>query len=210
MRPAHTGAKKDGTMIQTDEEKTKVFLCVEAMNCLTRYSEILAFKADEEFSQSIFHEWKDLGIVSPIEQVLYCAIHFVREIQALSHFDMDRLDGEEVCSGFYIKPQYTIGKYRVDFLVEMYPLQKVPQGKAAARKKSVIVECDSQAWHERTEKERRYEKARDRELIRKGYQVFHYTGKEILDDPSAVAAEVVAHVTGATKESILKRFMITK
>jgi very-short-patch-repair endonuclease len=50
-------------------------------------------------------------------------------------------------------------------------------------------------WHERTERERRYEKRRDRDLARHGYHVFRFTGKEIMEDPGRVAIEVLGYVT---------------
>jgi|CXWL01.1.fsa_nt_gi very-short-patch-repair endonuclease len=185
------------------DEKIADEPCREAANYLAHCGSLVALKAEEDFTQNIFHEWKDLGIASPLEQVLYAALHLARVILSLPLFDVQSIDEGSVCSGLSITPQQTIGKYRVDFLIEMYPLQKVPTGTAAARKKSVVVECDSQAWHERTEPERRYEKARDRELVRRGYEVFHFTGKEILDDPATVAAEVLAHVTDCLKDYIV-------
>lgn len=66
--------------------------------------------------------------------------------------------------------------------------------------KSLIVECDSQEFHERTEKERRYEKARDRHLLSMGYKVFHYTGSEICKDPIGVAIEILVYLTEDDKE----------
>ena len=68
--------------------------------------------------------------------------------------------------------------------------------------KKIIIECDSQLFHERTEKERRYEKLRDRYFTKKGYKIFHYTGKEITDYPCKIAAEILAYITDTSIEYI--------
>lgn len=73
----------------------------------------------------------------------------------------------------------------------------------AKENEDVIIECDSQMFHDRTERERRYEKMRDRYLIQQGYKTFHYTGKEITDSPFKVAAEILAYVTKSSVEDIL-------
>jgi len=80
-----------------------------------------------------------------------------------------------------------IGKYYIDFLVSYNIL---------GQSQKVLIECDSQQWHETTEDQRRYEKSRDRYLLKKGYKVFHYTGKEIINNPYIVACEVLEHLTG--------------
>lgn len=92
--------------------------------------------------------------------------------------------------GVFIRPQKRVDKYRVDFLVSYdNPLWG---GKTLSNK--VLVECDSQEFHDRNEKERRYEKARDRVIQKKGYRIFRYTGREIIDQPFVVATEILDEV----------------
>ena len=81
---------------------------------------------------------------------------------------------------------FKVDKYRTDFKVDFLCGNKI--------EKSVLVECDSQQFHERTEKERRYEKARDRYLKIKGMEILHYTGKEILENPFLVAKEIINYL----------------
>ena len=111
-------------------------------------------------------------IASPIEQVLLVSLLCIKNINA--HNIDEKVE---------IQPQANIGKYRVDFLI-------------TCDDRSLVVECDSQQFHERTEPERRYEKARDRYLIKVGHKTYHYTGKEILDRPFHVAAEILTEVVG--------------
>lgn len=143
----------------------------------------------EEFNVSCFSECVDWPINSPIEQILYTAIKAIRVFNAIedgdTHYDHD---GKEYGQGLNIWPQHIIGKYRVDFFVTYISILEPT--------KMLAVECDSQEWHEQTEQQRRYEKKRDRFLISRGYKIFHYTGKEILENPYKVAAEIIKEVTG--------------
>lgn len=114
---------------------------------------------------------------SPIEHILFTALSTVRCID--NHDPGD----------FIGAPQWKIGKYRVDIFIVYKGLEQ-PRG--------IIIECDSQEFHERSEKERRYEKRRDRCLQSYGHDVFHYTGKEILEDPFKIAREIFAHLKDNT------------
>ena len=153
---------------------------------------------EEEFHIDIWNEFIDLKIESPIEQILYCAL---RTIQKISNIDSGTPTlvynkagiPEEIILGLEINPQTEIGKYRVDFEVYFGTYQGT---------KTVIVECDSQQFHERTEIERRYEKARDRYLHIQGYTTFHYTGKEILENPYRLACEIISFVIGSDKKDL--------
>lgn len=156
----------------------------------------------------ISNDWKENLInecieycetTSPIEHLLYCAIWTLAKLNSITMRDTEPMllkkdNGEydEFVRGVDILPQYKIGKYRVDFLIIFYEIDwYIPK----QIKREIIVECDSQQFHERTEQERRYEKERDRFLIKKGYEVFHYTGKQIMENPLAVASEILSHIT---------------
>jgi hypothetical protein len=140
-------------------------------------------------------------IMSPIEQMLYCAMERIIQLNYL----VEIID---------IYPQYIVDeskKYRADFKVEFTPpkgyKKKIIGRKVIAKKiANVLVECDSQQWHERTEKERRYEKARDRFFMSKGYRVFHFTGKEINDNPLVVAKEVILSIFNCLPEDLITEF----
>jgi very-short-patch-repair endonuclease len=166
---------------------------------LDHCSLMIGKNAEESFNQNTFCEFTDLKMESPIEHMLYTALWTVANLGGFPHDEVHYLESGEKLSGLSITPQVIIGTYRVDFLVSWngypYALNTHP--------KSVVVECDSQLWHERTEAERRYEKRRDRELLKLGYHVFRFTGKEIKDTPFRVASEVLNFVSGRVHENVL-------
>jgi len=120
-------------------------------------------------------------IKSPIERILFCQLEYFKTIL---------LDNKEY--KIIIEPQKQIDKYRVDFSIVCKIKKKI---------REIIIECDSQQWHERSEKERRYEKERDRYFQKQNYVIFHYTGKQIQQDSFSIAMEVFSFLLG--KEIIL-------
>lgn len=103
--------------------------------------------------------------------------------------------------GFLIEPQAVVGQYRVDFLVEWKFLMPVrdeskPVSEWGSRMyhNRLIVECDGHDFHEKTKEQAKRDKARDRELTKFGYPVFHYTGSEIWNDVFKCAKEVIFQV----------------
>jgi len=162
-------------------------------------TDVISSYESDLFLQNTESEFEDLNIKSPLEQILYAALKCIRTINSIQDDDPVEISGKVWLLGLSIEPQKKIGKYRVDFLVTNY---WIDHKKQEQKERSVIVECDSQQWHERTEKERRYEKRRDRDLILKGYKIFHYTGKEITKTPFIVAREIIAFTMGVDLEVI--------
>ena len=154
---------------------------------------------EDTFHINTWSRFQDEDIVSPIEQLLYCALRAIQKFNFIDDADPIEVKGSYYLYGLSIQPQLKIGNYRVDFLVQFYR-HIYNTGENVV--KEVIVECDSQLFHDRTEKERRYEKTRDRFLAKQGYKIFHYTGKEITDSPLKIAAEIIAYVTELSIENI--------
>lgn len=178
----------------------------DAAGFLERCSSIIGTNAADTFSQHRFCECFDLKMESPIEHILYIALLAVADLTRLKCHDVTFVKNSvneymptDFVSGLSVDPQVRIENYRVDFLVSWYG--DTPS--ASPNMKRVVVECDSQQWHDRTEIERRYEKRRDRDLLRLGYQVLRFTGKEIKDEPFRVAIEILNHVTGRTHVDVL-------
>jgi len=144
----------------------------------------------EDFNQDMWSECIEAenGIESPIEQILYCALRTVQTLNRINEYDYryNFVMKKPYSIGLLITPQQVIGKYRCDFLIIYDNFNK--------GLREIIVECDSQQFHERTEKERRYEKARDRYFTMQGYKIFHYTGSEIVKRPLEIAVEILAYV----------------
>lgn len=131
------------------------------------------------FDIDIWNDCQKLNIDSPIEQILYCAIKMIEKLNYIESLK--------------IFPQHCIGDYRVDFLIICETGDRI------------IVECDSQQFHDRTEKERRYEKTRDRFLQKEGYKVFRFTGSEIVSKALDVAIEIVAYLMGDANKKDYQR-----
>lgn len=123
--------------------------------------------------------------MSEIEKMF--AFSFMNEC-GINYFDSEppsRIDGN-FSDAFLIQREVKIDKYRVDFVCS---LNSFFSGKNYFS--SVIVECDSQKWHETTENQRRYEKERDRFLQTNGSNVLRFTGKEIMEDPKKCSFSVI-------------------
>lgn len=164
----------------------------DAIKFLEKSSEIIGRFESESFSIDTWNEFHDLGINSPIEQLFYTAFKCVAKTNFYPPLE---LISSDTLYGMGIQPQFHIGKFRVDFLAS-YHISKDKFFEA-------VVECDSQQFHDRSEQERRYEKQRDRFVQAQGFRTFHFTGKEIKDNPYKCAAEVIAYLTKSKIEDIL-------
>jgi very-short-patch-repair endonuclease len=139
----------------------------------------------ESFSCGAFAELSETPHKqSPIEMMLHVALQVVARLNGMPF--SEPIDVEVWSTGLVLSPQYPVGKYSADFMVSYFRYQGVSS--------RVIVECDGTAFHERTEQERRREKARDRFMQKEGWKVFRYTGREIMDDSYKVAAEILSHL----------------
>lgn len=73
-----------------------------------------------------------------------------------------------------LTPQFSIGKYRVDFLVN---------------DTNICVEIDGHEYH-KTKEQRTRDAKREREIERLGYQVIRFTGSEVFRDKDGCAWDV--------------------
>ncbi len=160
-------------------------------------SEIIGNYKNEMFNVGVSNEIEDFKIESPIEQLLYIALKTLVDIN-MDFADPLFIDGKLFLDGVNIYPQFKIGKYRVDFKISYYSNHQKKE-----HQKSIIVECDSQQFHDRTEPERRYEKKRDRDIQKLGYKVFRFTGSEIVKNPFEVAAEILEYFGQDSKQDLL-------
>lgn len=155
--------------------------------------EVGKFEADN-FDMDHFAICERKGIESPIEQILFCALLLVCQFNYLKKPYQEEIHGKNYIFGLGIYPQQEIENYRVDFEVCNYGCLLNSDG-SQQKPVSVIIECDGHNFHERTEKERRYEKKRDRYLQSRGYKIFHYTGSEICKNALNIAAEIISFIT---------------
>lgn len=133
---------------------------------------------------------------SPIEQLFFVAFLAIIRMSEEKYREVIVLDGGYYKVGYEMECQYNIGQYYADFLISNYSLDYDHiKNKWVQKKVSLIVECDSQQWHERDEKERRYEKKRERYLVSKGYVIYRFTGKEIFENPYKPVCDVIDFLT---------------
>lgn len=124
---------------------------------------------------------QELGMQSPIEQMFWVAIHAVANANFIEVSPSPlTINGSAIFYGLHIKPQVSMGRYRVDFVLTNYDCE---------RPESVVVELDGHAFHDKTKEQRAYEKARDRFMVKSGYKVLHFTGSEVFASPYKVAHE---------------------
>lgn len=80
-----------------------------------------------------------------------------------------------------VVPQYKVGNYRVDFLVELW----------GQNNNKYVIECDGYNFHEKTKEQIKYEKQRERFLVEEGYKVLRFSGSEIYSNFEKITQELV-------------------
>lgn len=167
----------------------------DVLKVISEMSNLVGNCYSERFNIDSFYECHELKIESVIEKIFYVA--FRCAVKICGPNDQSFVSCE-------ISPQKTIGKYRVDFLVSKinWPEEKTLR--------HAIVECDGHEFHDRDETQRRYEKQRDRWLQSQGHRIFHFTGKEIKDNPISCACEVLAYVSDYPKEDLIEEICLFK
>ena len=141
--------------------------------------------SEDSFNCDLWNSFTDQIISSPIEQLLYTSM---RAFCVFNNIDLKDFDENY---GTTLDPQYKINKYTVDFLIRHW--LKTPKTDIENK---VVVECDGHDFHDKNEKQRRYEKQRDRFLQSIGYKVIHFTGSEVYSDPMRCAKECMCLVMG--------------
>ncbi|MDA2918552.1 endonuclease domain-containing protein [Desulfobacterota bacterium AH_259_B03_O07] len=114
----------------------------------------------------------------------------------------DPLGGQ---SRLIIETQAQIGEFHVDFLltlnvdsfsrsksnvIDFSTGENIMKEKYIELEQKLIIECDGHDFHERTKKQARKDKERDRFLQSTGTPVFRYTGSEIWENVFKCAKEV--------------------
>ena len=153
----------------------------------SKAAEIVGKNAAEKFDIHIFSECWELqkqGVsTSPIEHLFYTAFLALLEIHSWIFPNNQAWD-------ITISPQEHIGKYYVDFALQLMNYEK------EKCEKEIVVELDGHNFHDKDERQRRYEKQRDRYIQSQGFTIFHFTGKEVTDDPFKPASEVFVELLG--------------
>lgn len=140
---------------------------------------------------------------SPIEALFYIAFDTAHKICGLSESFPIINDGpfadEE--NGLRIFTQYNIGPYRADFCAIRNIRDVVTPFHKTIK---IAVELDGHSFHDKNEKQRRYEKKRDRYFQKQEFKVFRYTGSEIHQNPFNAAVEVLSELTWQSEDELKK------
>ena len=143
---------------------------------------------------------------SPIELLFVSALRILLSMNDYEEQEISITHSWAFRSGVEITPQKEIGPYRVDFFLEYRGPYLINfdscQTTESERVKKIVVELDGHAFHDKDEKQRRYEKRRDRYLQKQGYKVFRYTGSEVFKDPFAAALECLSYLVAEPEEDL--------
>jgi very-short-patch-repair endonuclease len=112
---------------------------------------------------------------SPIEKLLF------QEFNKLAPFKKDVKGVVSRLGTLEIRPQFEVGRYRLDFAVQ-----------SDCRSSVIAVEVDGHDFHERTKEQATRDKSRDRELVARGWQVLRFTGSEVFRDAQKCMSEILA------------------
>jgi very-short-patch-repair endonuclease len=73
-----------------------------------------------------------------------------------------------------------------------------------ANEVQLIIECDGHEFHKATKEQIKHDNERDYDLKMAGYDVLHYSGSQIFNDPIKCANEIYDYITiktGGWKET---------
>lgn len=141
---------------------------------------------------------KDIPGDSPIERLLFAALVVYVQVRRTEYEDVlnaklvpveSLKEQKDAKFCLIVEPQVQFEFGRVDFVVHAYDWgtwSKKPEGW-----RRLIVECDGHNYHERTKEQAARDRARDREALLAGLEVFRFTGSEIYRDPWGCAAKII-------------------
>lgn len=146
---------------------------------------------EQRFSDEMYANCLEMSMKSPIEHLFWIAANLLCDSvynDVNPEVEYSRDGNHKYGTGIYIQQQYPIGTYKVDFLISQHGIG--PDEVLTP----VVVELDGHAFHDKDKRQRAYEKARDRFLVKSGYRVLHFTGSEVVADPFKVAFEALEMV----------------
>lgn len=143
---------------------------------------------DEKIDKRLFNVAYDFEVYEQCESPI--------EIIFAYYWDRYYLENGVQISGAQLYPQETItidnGKnYRVDFLIEYFRLVGDTIDGVKELCDTVIVECDGHQFHEKTKEQVNRRNQRDYDLKMAGYDVIHFSGSELYNNPQECIQKVV-------------------
>jgi len=155
-------------------------------NFLKKAADVVGEYHRDDFYKINKSRFNDLDMKSNIEQLFYCAFNVLLVLNYICESELHGSPGHEYTTGVGVWPQQEIHGYKIGFLIDT----QLKQSNNWVERR-IIVECDSQEFNKQNEKEKRYRNKKDRYLTKLGYKVFHFTDKEITENPYLPAKEVL-------------------
>lgn len=119
--------------------------------------------------------------ISPIEELFIAGFEVIRTIDRIEYKDIDCIYNPEILceSGKKYYPDFTFCYLSVlpDSNFTEYGDLKL------------LVELDGHIWHEKSAEKVESDKIRERELIKNGYTLLRYSGREVMREPAKVVKE---------------------
>lgn len=115
-------------------------------------------------------------------------------IEVIFKLAFDMISFTEIPEEIYLLPQYEIAvdgrKYFADFVFltdeELYEFTRFEH------KYRLVIECDGHDFHEKTKQQVAKRNKRDMDLKIAGYDVIHFSGSQIFDDPISCAKDALS------------------
>ena len=139
----------------------------------------------------------DKNCQSPIEQILFFAFDIIA-------FDKES-DKEIVPNLFFVPQQKIIAngyKYIADFYFDSDLLKD--DGYKALNNLKLVIECDGHEFHEKTKEQVKRNNERDYNLKLAGYDILHYSGSQIFNDPLKCAVEIHDYIQRHVKSWVFE------
>lgn len=129
-------------------------------------------------------------------------------IEVIFNYFFDRVALFEYSKYMFIIDQQQMietdnGTYRVDFDIECveYIFPEGEQIPLEEKYAEIIVECDGHDFHEKTKAQVKRRNERDFNLKMNGYDVIHFSGSEIYNEPEKCAKKVIEYLIQYLKPS---------
>jgi hypothetical protein len=107
----------------------------------------------------------------------------------------------------FIFPQFKINNYKVDFMIFVASFNEWSKDglnnyPSKHKEKCLIVELDSYLWHGSDPEQFTKEKTREREIIKEGYNIMRFSGREIYRNVEKCVEEITEHFWEENKKII--------
>lgn len=146
--------------------------------------------------------WLDISDIEVDKKLFDVAYDFERYSQCESpievifayYYDRCLAESGKNEETFYMTPQETITtdnnkNYRVDFFLECYFYKDTEEYYS-----NLIIECDGHEFHEKTKQQVKKRNERDYDLKLSGYDVIHFSGSEIYNEPEKCVEKVLEYL----------------